>query len=153
MTGSDGIGETNVNDGDSRALHAAKARRFEQVFAGGAVPDRLVIDAYIVSISFPAVDAQAMRCSNNRIRQQRKENGPHDRDGASIGRRNNRNKLPESIRHNPFVIGKDGIREEVIAKSEAYLMSRPDLLAQLHTLKGKRLACWCARTSEKFDKT
>jgi Domain of unknown function (DUF4326) len=67
-----------------------------------------------------------------------------------IGRRNNRNKLPESIRHNPFVIGKDGIREEVIAKSEAYLMSRPDLLAQLHTLKGKRLAWWCARTSEKF---
>jgi hypothetical protein len=60
-----------------------------------------------------------------------------------IGRRNNRNKLPESIWHNPFVIGKDGTREEVIAKFEAYLMRRPGLLAQLHTLRGKRLACWC----------
>jgi hypothetical protein len=60
-----------------------------------------------------------------------------------IGRRNNRKKLPESIWHNPFVIGKDGTREEVLAKYEAYILAQPELLAQLHTLKGKRLACWC----------
>jgi Domain of unknown function (DUF4326) len=60
-----------------------------------------------------------------------------------IGRRNNRNKLPESIWRSPFVIGKDGTREEVIAKYEAYIPAQPHLLAQLHTLKGKRLACWC----------
>ena len=60
-----------------------------------------------------------------------------------IGRRNNRKKLPESIWHNPFVIGKDGTRAEVIAKFQAYLMKRLELLAQLHTLQGKRLVCWC----------
>ena len=38
-----------------------------------------------------------------------------------IGRRNNRRNLPESIWHNPFVIGKDGAREEVLAKFEVYL--------------------------------
>ena len=61
-----------------------------------------------------------------------------------IGRRNHRLKLPESIWHNPFVIGKAGTREEVIAKFEAYILAKPELLAQLHALKGKRLACFCA---------
>jgi Domain of unknown function (DUF4326) len=61
-----------------------------------------------------------------------------------IGRRNNRLKLPESIWHNPFVIGKAGTREEVIAKFEACILAKPELLAQLHALKGKRLACFCA---------
>ena len=66
------------------------------------------------------------------------------RDGdVYIGRRNNRRNLPGSIWHNPFEIGKDGTREEVIARFQAYFMNRFDLLAQLHTLKGKRLACWC----------
>ena len=60
-----------------------------------------------------------------------------------IGRRSIRYGLPESIWHNPFVIGKDGTRGEVIAKFEAYILAKPELLAQLHTLKGKRLACWC----------
>lgn len=45
---------------------------------------------------------------------------------------------------NPFVIGRDGTRAQVIAKYDAYLDTRPDLLAKLHTLKGKRLGCWCA---------
>ena len=66
------------------------------------------------------------------------------RDGdVYIERRNNRKNLPESIWHNPFEIGKDGTREEVISKFEAYILAKPELLAQLHTLKGKRLACWC----------
>ena len=45
---------------------------------------------------------------------------------------------------NPFVIGIDGDREEVISKYEAYIMSRPDLLNQLPKLEGKVLGCWCA---------
>jgi len=61
-----------------------------------------------------------------------------------IGRRNARYGLPESIWHNPFKVGKDGTREEVIAKFEAYLLASPELLAQIPTLRGKRLACWCA---------
>ena len=45
---------------------------------------------------------------------------------------------------NPFVIGPDGSREEVIAKYEAYLLSSPGLLSRLGELKGKHLVCWCA---------
>lgn len=45
---------------------------------------------------------------------------------------------------NPFVVGKDGTRDEVIAKYEAWLDDRPDLLAALPELKGKVLGCWCA---------
>jgi len=45
---------------------------------------------------------------------------------------------------NPFVIGKDGNREEVISKYEAYIMNRPDLIAALPELKDRILGCWCA---------
>ena len=44
---------------------------------------------------------------------------------------------------NPFVIGHDGNRQEVIAKYRAWVLRQPHLLAQLPTLRGKRLACWC----------
>jgi hypothetical protein len=49
-----------------------------------------------------------------------------------------------SIWGNPFVIGKDGNRDEVIAKFEAYIRGRPDLLGQLNKLAGKDVVCWCA---------
>ena len=45
---------------------------------------------------------------------------------------------------NPFVIGKDGTRDEVIAKYERWIQTQPDLLARLPELKGKRLGCFCA---------
>ena len=45
---------------------------------------------------------------------------------------------------NPFVIGKDGNREEVIEKYEQYLLGRQDLLDALGELKGKVLGCYCA---------
>jgi len=45
---------------------------------------------------------------------------------------------------NPFVIGKDGNREEVISKYETYIMNRPDLIAALPKLKDRVLGCWCA---------
>jgi hypothetical protein len=45
---------------------------------------------------------------------------------------------------NPFVIGKDGTREDVIEKYRAYLQTRPDLLAAMPELRNKVLACWCA---------
>lgn len=44
---------------------------------------------------------------------------------------------------NPFVIGRDGDRAEVIAKYRTWLMSQPDLLADLPELCGKVLGCWC----------
>jgi ribA/ribD-fused uncharacterized protein len=44
---------------------------------------------------------------------------------------------------NPFSIGKDGNRNQVIAKHKAWIKTQPELLAKIHTLKGKKLACWC----------
>lgn len=44
---------------------------------------------------------------------------------------------------NPFVIGKDGTRQEVIEKYRKWILSNKELLNNLHELKGKRLGCWC----------
>lgn len=46
---------------------------------------------------------------------------------------------------NPFVIGKDGTRAEVIAKYRAWLAARPALVsAAKRELAGKDLLCYCA---------
>ena len=45
---------------------------------------------------------------------------------------------------NPFVIGRDGTREEVIAKYAAWVRKQPHLLARIAGLRGKTLGCWCA---------
>jgi hypothetical protein len=44
---------------------------------------------------------------------------------------------------NPFQIGRDGSREQVIKMYEIHLRHRPDLLAALPELAGKRLGCRC----------
>lgn len=44
---------------------------------------------------------------------------------------------------NPYVIGKDGTREEVVGKYHQWLQQQPELLADLPSLTGKRLLCWC----------
>jgi len=45
---------------------------------------------------------------------------------------------------NPFKIGVDGTRSEVIQKFEDYVRSTPELLSDIEELRGKRLGCWCA---------
>ena len=46
---------------------------------------------------------------------------------------------------NPFEIGKDGTREEVVEKYAEWVLTQPDLLATIKTeLKDKILGCWCA---------
>ena len=50
---------------------------------------------------------------------------------------------PQSIWANPFRIGRDGTRSEVLVRYRAYLAGRPELLAQLDQLRGLRLGCWC----------
>lgn len=46
---------------------------------------------------------------------------------------------------NPFVIGKDGNRAEVIAKYRAWLLARPDMVeVARRELAGKDLVCFCA---------
>jgi hypothetical protein len=59
-----------------------------------------------------------------------------------IGHRHNRRGLPESEWANPHYKD-DCTQEEKVERFEAYLKTRPDLLARVHELKGKRLACWC----------
>jgi len=44
---------------------------------------------------------------------------------------------------NPFKIGIDGDRKEVIEKYRNWLMEQPELLAALPEIKGKILGCWC----------
>jgi len=44
---------------------------------------------------------------------------------------------------NPFQIGRDGDRERVICMYEVHVRRRPDLLAALPELAGKRLGCYC----------
>jgi hypothetical protein len=61
-----------------------------------------------------------------------------------VGRANPRHHLARSTWHNPFRIGADGTREEVLDKYREYLLGRPDLLAQLGELRGRVLGCWCA---------
>lgn len=45
---------------------------------------------------------------------------------------------------NPFVIGKDGCRDEVILKYEAYILQNQYLMTSLQELRGKILGCWCS---------
>jgi len=45
---------------------------------------------------------------------------------------------------NPFVIGRDGDRAEVIDRYRAYLRHRPELVAALGELRGRQLACHCS---------
>ena len=44
---------------------------------------------------------------------------------------------------NPFRIGVDGTRTEVIQKYKEWIVKQPELMASLSELRGKRLGCWC----------
>ena len=45
---------------------------------------------------------------------------------------------------NPFVIGRDGSRADVIAKYRAWIVAQPALMNALDELRGRDLTCWCA---------
>lgn len=46
---------------------------------------------------------------------------------------------------NPFVVDRDGTRDEVIERYREHLKSRPQLVKKIkRDLKGKHLLCWCA---------
>jgi len=65
-------------------------------------------------------------------------NKRNSNDGVYIGR--------PSKWGNPFVIGKDGSREEVVEKYEKWLLfEKLELVvAAKKELKGKSLVCWCS---------
>lgn len=51
----------------------------------------------------------------------------------------------DSVWGNPFLIGRDGTRQEVIEKYRVWLLSQPQLVEQVKfLLKGKNLMCFCA---------
>ena len=56
-----------------------------------------------------------------------------------IGRSSN----PKDIWGNPFVIGRDGNRDQVIEKYRQYLLTNHALRARIEELRGKVLGCWC----------
>jgi hypothetical protein len=46
---------------------------------------------------------------------------------------------------NPFAIGRDGTRDEVIAKYRAWIVSQPKLAEDARReLRGHDLVCWCS---------
>jgi hypothetical protein len=45
---------------------------------------------------------------------------------------------------NPYKIGVDGNRKEVLAKYYKWIKKQPELMDSLHELKGKTLGCWCS---------
>ena len=60
-----------------------------------------------------------------------------------IGRWNPRHGLQKSKWSNPFKVGVDGDRAEVLARFEAYVRRQPHLMNALSELRGQVLACWC----------
>ena len=48
-----------------------------------------------------------------------------------------------SIYGNPFIIGKDGTRSQVIEKFEEYFTKLSNIKELLNDIEGKRIACWC----------
>lgn len=60
-----------------------------------------------------------------------------------IGRAMPRQGLKASPFGNPFRIGYDGDREQVITLYRGWIARQPKLLEQLPELKGKEIVCWC----------
>ena len=60
------------------------------------------------------------------------------------GRGSRKLELPRSKWANPFRIGPDGTREQVIAKHKQRVLRQPQLLACLDELRGRTLGCHCA---------
>lgn len=74
-------------------------------------------------------------------------------DNVYIGRQGvvfiNKNRFPKSPSNfaNPFKIGSDGSRDEVMTKYKKYIEAKIEsnekLKIELLSMKGKKLGCWC----------
>uniref|UniRef100_A0A6C0AD11 DUF4326 domain-containing protein n=1 Tax=viral metagenome TaxID=1070528 RepID=A0A6C0AD11_9ZZZZ len=77
----------------------------------------------------------------------------NDKNNVYIGRKNiviinnQRWPLKSSPFANPFKVGKDGTREEVIKRYKIYIIDKiekdSNLKKELLDLEGKNLGCWC----------
>jgi len=62
---------------------------------------------------------------------------------GNVIRINNKPMPPKSSKWaNPFKIGKDGTREDVIAKYKEHI-TKSGLIKDIEELRGKNLGCWC----------
>jgi ribonuclease HI len=61
-----------------------------------------------------------------------------------IGRANRQHGLAHSKWRNPFKVGRDGTRAEVLELYRKYVVRKPELMDALGELDGKVLGCWCA---------
>jgi hypothetical protein len=66
-------------------------------------------------------------------------------DAVYIGRAAPRRGLIESPFHNPFVVGVDGTRGEVLARYRQHLRDHPELIERIREelADAPALACWC----------
>jgi hypothetical protein len=65
----------------------------------------------------------------------------------NVGKRSDRSRVyigRPSKWGNPFVIGRDGSRADVIARYRAWIVAQPDLMGAIEELRGRDLVCWCA---------
>ena len=74
------------------------------------------------------------------------QNDPAYADHVYIGRAHRAKKLPGSVWGNPFVVGRDGNRAQVIEKYRAWIETQPHLLQMIPHLATQTgaLVCWCA---------
>ena len=49
-----------------------------------------------------------------------------------------------SVWGNPFKIGEDGSREDVIEKYKTFFFANPELVENVESLRGKSLVCFCS---------
>jgi hypothetical protein len=61
-----------------------------------------------------------------------------------VGRKNLRFGIPASRWGNPYCLGRDGTRENLVMHYKVHIFYEPELLGLVHILKGRTLACWCA---------
>lgn len=73
---------------------------------------------------------------NNLDKETRVVNKKYDNYDVYIGR--------GSIWGNPYELKKESERDKVIDKYERRIRTRPDLLSELDSLRGKRLGCYCS---------
>lgn len=64
-------------------------------------------------------------------------------DHVYIGRKNKNYEVAESKWANPFKVGDDGTREQVIQAYREWVKHQPELMNALEELRGKILFCWC----------
>jgi hypothetical protein len=65
-------------------------------------------------------------------------------DAVYVGRAVPGRGLAASPFANPYRVGQDGSRADVIELYRKWLLGQPELLGRLRELRARRLACWCS---------